>query len=180
MVTKVYGDTGVDKIVDGAVTSSDFAAGVGGKILQVVSTTKTDNFSTASTSFVDITGLSVSITPSSSANKILIMVSTTIGTQNSQFSGYVNLTANGTSIYIGDARNSAISVSSTSTPYAFNTAEQISFQYYYAPATTSAITFKLQAATQSGSQVRIGGSFNSDSAVCSSSPSTITVMEVAG
>jgi len=27
MVTKVYGDTGVDKIVDGTITSSDFAAG---------------------------------------------------------------------------------------------------------------------------------------------------------
>ena len=187
------GEVGSTQIASGAVGSTQLAStldltgktvtlpsGTGGKVLQVVSTTKTDNFSTASTSFVDITGLSVSITPSSTANKILIMVSTTLGTQNSQYSGYVNLTANGTSIYIGDARNSAISVSSTSTPYAFNTAEQISFQYYYAPATTSAITFKIQAATQSGSQVRIGGSFNSDSAVCSSSPSTITLMEVAG
>ena len=33
-----------------------------GKVLQVVSTTKTDPFSTASSSFVDVTGLNVSIT----------------------------------------------------------------------------------------------------------------------
>ena len=36
-----------------------------GSVLQVQSTTKTDTFSGTSTSFADVTGLSVSITPSS-------------------------------------------------------------------------------------------------------------------
>ena len=44
----------------------------GGKILQVQSTVKTDSFSSNSSSFVDITGLSVSITPSSTSSKILV------------------------------------------------------------------------------------------------------------
>ena len=43
-----------------------------GTILQVVSTTKTDAFSTTSTSMTDLTGMSVAITPSSTSNKILI------------------------------------------------------------------------------------------------------------
>ena len=43
-----------------------------GKILQVLSTTKTDTFSTTSGSKVDVTGLSLAITPSSSSSKILI------------------------------------------------------------------------------------------------------------
>jgi hypothetical protein len=43
-----------------------------GKVLQVVQTTKTDTFTTTSTSFTDVTGLSVSITPSSASSKILI------------------------------------------------------------------------------------------------------------
>ena len=43
-----------------------FPNGGVGKILQVVSATKTDSFTTTSSSAVDITGLSVSITPSSS------------------------------------------------------------------------------------------------------------------
>ena len=43
-----------------------------GTILQVVSTTKTDTFSTTSTSMTDLTGMSVAITPSSTSNKILI------------------------------------------------------------------------------------------------------------
>ena len=48
-----------------------------GPVLQVKSTTKTDiaSFSSSSTSdFVDLSGLSVSITPISTSNKILVML----------------------------------------------------------------------------------------------------------
>ena len=49
------------------------ASGVGaGKIVQVVQAVKTDVFSTNSTSYVDITGLSATITPSAATSKILI------------------------------------------------------------------------------------------------------------
>ena len=60
----------VDKIlpVDGAPT------GGGGGIVQVKCTTKQDMFDTSSTSFVDVTGLSVSITPKFSTSKILVTV----------------------------------------------------------------------------------------------------------
>jgi len=52
-----------------------------GSVLQVVSTTKTDTFSTTSTTFTDVTGLSVTITPTSSSNQILVLVGITgIGT----------------------------------------------------------------------------------------------------
>ena len=43
-----------------------------GSILQVVSTYKGDHFQTNSTSWTDITGMSCSITPSNSGNKILV------------------------------------------------------------------------------------------------------------
>jgi len=43
-----------------------------GKILKVVQTTKTDTTSTTSSSWSDITGMSVSITPSSSTSKIFV------------------------------------------------------------------------------------------------------------
>ena len=45
-----------------------------GKVLQVVSATKVDAFSTTSTSFVDVTGLSVSITPSATSSTILVLM----------------------------------------------------------------------------------------------------------
>ena len=42
-----------------------------GKIGQVLQTVKTDVFQTSSSSFTDVTGLSVSITPSATTSKIL-------------------------------------------------------------------------------------------------------------
>ena len=53
-----------------AVTSAGLPTGT---VLQVLSTVKTDTFDTNST-MEDVTGLSVTITPSSSSNKILILV----------------------------------------------------------------------------------------------------------
>ena len=60
----------VDKIVpvDGA------PSGGGGGIVQVKCTTKQDMFDTSSTSFVDVTGLNVSITPKFSTSKMLVTV----------------------------------------------------------------------------------------------------------
>ena len=59
----------VDKIlpVDGAPING------GGGIIQVKSVVKTDLFNTNSSSFTDITGLSVSITPTSASSKIFII-----------------------------------------------------------------------------------------------------------
>ena len=53
-------------------------AGVGGKILQVVNATKLDTFSSSAMAgggFVDVTGLSVNITPTSTSSKMLVQVS---------------------------------------------------------------------------------------------------------
>ena len=44
----------------------------------MVSTTKTDGFSTTSTSFADVTGQPVAITPTSTSSKILVLVNTSI------------------------------------------------------------------------------------------------------
>ena len=45
-----------------------------GSILQVVQTIKTDTFAGSTNSWIDVTGLNASITPSSTSNRILIMV----------------------------------------------------------------------------------------------------------
>jgi len=48
-----------------------------GSVLQVVSATKTDTLSTTSTGWLDVTGLSVSITPISSSSKIMVIAGIT-------------------------------------------------------------------------------------------------------
>ena len=68
MTTQIKGND--TSTFGGAIDANNI--NVTGNILQVVSTTKTDTFSTTSTSYVDITGLSVSITPTSTSSKIFI------------------------------------------------------------------------------------------------------------
>ena len=61
-----------DMLAANAVSSAKLASGAGGKILQVVQGTRTSQFSSTSTSYVDL-GLSTSITPSTNS-KILAVV----------------------------------------------------------------------------------------------------------
>ena len=58
--------------VNSIVPVGGLPSGANGGIIQVVSATKTDTASFSSTSFQSISGLSVTITPSSNSNKILI------------------------------------------------------------------------------------------------------------
>ena len=65
------------------------AASGGGKILQVVTAKTNNRTETTSTSFVD-TNISASITPASSSNKIIVILSTTVSIDSSN--GFIRLT----------------------------------------------------------------------------------------
>jgi len=52
----------------------DVGSSGGGKVLQVVSTTSTTGTTINSTSFTDITNMSLSITPSSATSKVLVLI----------------------------------------------------------------------------------------------------------
>lgn len=117
-----------------------------GKILQVVQATKTDVFSSTSTSNVDITGLSLSITPSSTSSKILLMCSV------------FGSTTNACNLYL--VRNSTVVINGTSgythiPTFAHMTSnnvvgESVGYNYLDSPSTTSAITYKIQGNTDAG------------------------------
>ena len=153
-----------------------------GAVLQVVSTTKTDTFSTTSTSFTDITGLSVSITPTSSSSKILVISSLCGAVSGASNTGQYRLMRDSTAIGIGDAAGSRTRSSSGLTYQAdTNRLDSYTFQTLDSPATTSAITYKVQTITSSASfAVYIGRTYtDSDSATWPRTASTITVMEIA-
>ena len=154
-----------------------FAAAGGGKVLQVLSTTKTDTFSTSSTSFVDVTGLSVSITPSSASNKILIIASI-YGGNDTQYS-FARLMRDATPICIGDANGDNTRCSFTN----FYTGDGSNFKggtqnYLDSPSTTSSITYKIQMLAGSGTvYLNYGGAISTVSSRARVA-STITVMEI--
>ena len=69
-----HGSSSSNNIVlasDGSTTISNLSGGLG-KILQVIQTVKTDQFTSTAYDYTDVTGMSVSITPASASNKILI------------------------------------------------------------------------------------------------------------
>ena len=154
-----------------------------GSVLQVVQTVKSDTFSMSSSTFADITGLSVSITPTSSSSKILVLFSTTLGIlPTTAYSAGVRLLRGSTSIYIGDASGSRIRASGWvwNATSAYNM-YVLSGSFLDSPATTSSTTYKLQAASgYSGQTLSINRDpMNADADYTGLVPSQITLMEIA-
>lgn len=132
-----------------------------GKVLQVVTATDSTERSTTSTSYVTGSNtLSVSITPSSTSNKILILTSflgfqgTGRGTW-SLYRGATNLTTNG--IMYNDWNSSAVNV-------------YIGYSYLDSPSSTSSLTYQPYMKISSGTVY-----MNVNNSV-----GTITALEIAG
>ena len=155
----------------GSVPASAMPAG---SVLQVVSTTKTDIFSTASTSFVDVTGFSVSITPSSSSSKILIFATWSQSQSNLSGLTVYNLLRDSTNL-----SQPSTTPAFNGTMNAFQTAASgilpVSLSFLDSPSTTSATIYKIQTRINTGTLY-----FNGRSPGDSASTATITVMEIAG
>ena len=173
------------KIADGTILNVDLATGVGGKVLQVVSTNKIDTFSSSSTSYTDVTGLSVSITPSSASNKILVLVNFNASVTATDYWYAYQILRGATAIHIGDTASSR-TVASVGTALltasgSSNVIDNFSINYLDSPSTTSATTYKLQGKVQSGQSFVINRSdSDTDASYGLRTASSITVMEIAG
>ena len=166
-----YGQT------DGAITA--------GKILQVLSTAKTNTFSSTSTSYTDITGYSVAITPSSTSSKIFIQgfLSVSVNSWNTNGSffqlvrGSTNIltssgsSANGSFSYAHEAGSESASKKGIA---------PAGFCFLDSPSSTSEITYKVQGKTTSGTNGEFYINYNGNAGVNFSATSVITVMEVSG
>ena len=158
-----------------------------GSAIQTKSTTKTDVFSTTSTSFTDITGLSVNITPSSSSNKILITGLVCYGGSDGEAYGYTfNLSrvisGSETDICIADAASNR--TRATLGTQGFNNGDATmghSFNFLDSPSTTSQATYKVRARAENPKTLYVnrGNEADGDAAITSRFVSTITVMEIA-
>jgi hypothetical protein len=173
--------------INGTGTISGVSAGgltsaSNGRILQVVQAVLLSRVATTSATFSD-TGITASITPSSASNKILVSVC--MGGIGAAGSGGVlgtKLLRGATEILLGNASGSAIRVSAGTGGFgdANSTNGPIVIEYLDSPATTSSTTYKIQfASTYNSNQVVIGGSNNTGGVFNLTTPSTITLMEVA-
>jgi hypothetical protein len=152
------------------------------KIAQVVSTAKTDTFSSSTVAFTDITGFSVSITPTSATSKILVLASYSVG-----ISGDIlvltRLMRNSTAISIGDTAGSRTPTSNVL--YAIDGGTFVggqltgaSINFLDSPATTSATTYKIQMYVNSGTGYINRNNGDANGANTARTASSITVMEI--
>ena len=154
-----------------------------GSVVQMVSTAKTDTFSATVAAFTTITGMSASITPASTSNKILVLVNAYFGTT-SAGAMMSRLLRGSTPICVGDASSSRTSASSAGTMAVSAEIVNHSIVYLDSPATTDEITYSLQGVDNPAS----GGSVfylnrtadDTDSANAERTASTITLMEIKG
>jgi len=156
----------------------------GGKVGQVLSTLKTDTFSTTSTSSTTVTGLSVTITPSASTSKIMIIASVAAGITNvDSHAIFLGLSGGNTASYIGDAASNrrrtvhwvrrpgdSATVAATNMP--------MTMVYLDSPATTSATTYNVTAGVYGGTGYVNRSGIDTDDLTWGRSASTITVMEI--
>jgi len=166
------------------VLGSDGSAYMPGHIIQVVSTFKDDTFSTSSGSYVDITGFSITITPSATSSKILIL--TSVGWGNSLSSeAFVPFqlvkVVGGTASNIAEPSDTTQTYPGTVVVSNPNTNAQWSLQrtdhnFLDSPATTAAVTYKWQILTASSSTTYINRRAENTAMPTTSS---ITAMEVA-
>ena len=162
---------GITLAADGSVVlPQGFTGGLG---TNVVSVTKNDAFSTTSTAVVDVTGLTVTITPSTATSKVLLICSVAVGASDP---------ANGPFGLLTTGANAAVMPVASGTHFDFimldagttSSINRVSIVGLISPASASAQTYKLRIRAGAGTgyvnRSGTGGAF---------ATSTLTAIEVA-
>ena len=169
---------GADALSSSAIAAGDLPTGA---ILQVVSATKTGTQGFATNSFSDVSGMSVSITPSSTSNKVLIICHLSCGAQ----SGYrfaARLVRGSSDILNGDSAGNRSRASVSHSGSGGNAVDEtFCISHLDSPSTTSATTYKITVAAEQNGGLQINkGYLNTDNNTIYRVTSAITAIEVAG
>lgn len=155
------------------------AAG-GGKVLQVVQGTLATTATTTSGTYAD-TGLSVSITPSSATSKILVISSVLASKNDGAHSAYFAVLRDSTNLVVPTSPGSRsasicqIPGDITGMQYYMST---LNWTWLDSPATTSALTYKVQFFVNGGTGCVNRTFWDSNEPGAARGVSTITVMEI--
>lgn len=165
-----------DTLANNAVGAGKLASGVGGKVLQVVGTVKTDTFTTTSAS--PTVAFSATITPSSTSSKVL--VSGHFCMSSNQDANTPHLYRDSTEICIADAYGSSRKRGFIgSVKYEVGRTRQVSFSFLDSPSSTSALVYSVKIVANSSQTVYVGrSSTGGDDQWDGSGCSTMNLMEI--
>ena len=173
----------ISKIQDAGVSLTG-AALPAGSVLQVVSTTKTDTWTSQSSSWVDVTGLTASITPSSTSSKILVMASVAVGL-NPVYFQMIRLARGGSPIAQGDVDGARLQTGGML--YIYNQLNPANSQITWpcslldSPNSVSSLTYSVQMEQIDAQTMYVNRLSRDDNAAYEPrSVSAITLMEIAG
>ena len=161
-----------------SLSASDLPAD---SILNIEQTTKTSQYTTASTTFVDVPGLSVSITPSSASSKILLMCMFSVGGGNSgTLMG--KILVGSTDLLVGDADGNRPRLNFQNLTYGIEGSVYSEvFNYLHSPASTSTQTYKLQVKAPGGYTGAINSTaYDGNNIYYGRTSSTMIAMEIKG
>ena len=177
-----------DLVRDGADAIKDLAeavaagldeagnAGIGSNVVQTV---KTDVFTTSSTTYTALTGLSASITPTSATSKVLVLVSVAaVGTSGSN-SGTWRIMRDTTAISIGDAAGSRVPATAGVLTFGGEGISTHTAAFLDSPTTIAATTYSVEIRSNTANPTFVNrGQDDSDATTRTRVVSSITVIEV--
>lgn len=159
-----------------------------GSVIQVITVNKTNTFASSTgntTTWQDVTDLSITITPKDANSKFLVMAMLQIG--KTSFSSYWRIVRDGTAVFVGDAASARPRITFAADPSdEANASQHISasgMTWIDSPNTTSAVTYKIQCQQQADFRIAYlnrSGSDRDSSTYDPRTASSFTVMEIAG
>ena len=146
--------------VNSIIPVAGVPTGGGGGIIQTVIGSTTTHFSTSSTSYVD-TGVTASITPTSSTSKIFIFLDVPchiIRSSGTTWEMFIKILRDSTSIFGVDPTNGNYHCGIGGTSSSNRAVFSINKQFVDSPNTTSQVTYKLQVKHYSNQTIDISRS----------------------
>jgi hypothetical protein len=157
-----------------------------GNVIQVVQTVKSDTFSSTSGSLTEVTGLNVSITPTSSSSKILVSCAVAVGYNNDGTAtrrGGITLFRGSTNLLTPTSAGSRTPTFAWATELLSNEAYDIyCFEFLDSPNTISSTNYNIRVINggAGSSIIYVNRSeTDTDQAITGRSVSTITALEIA-
>jgi hypothetical protein len=155
-----------------------------GSVIQTVQTVKTDTWTSTSSTWVNVTGLTATITPTSASSRILVMASVAVGLNPNYFQ-FIRLARNDSAILVGDAAGSRVQTQGM--VYMYNQINPSNAQITWSgsvvdsPASTSALTYSIQMQQDSSQTMYVNRLQRDDNASYEPrSASSLILMEIKG